>query len=899
MGRQIDRQDRNKKIRKACAVDLFAVTVIFLILYNSFLFGGQMYAYCDVGADTVDQYLPNICYETELIRSGELEGYQLSYGFGKHVAGLLLEYLNPVNLPLLLLGQSDLPAALMLSLYLKYVLICLFALLYFCRILKNEKVASLCALLWTFSGYAVLWGQHYHFLTMILAFTVVMYGFQLYLEADKHWYAVIAGMALLFWTSYYFAYITCFFLIIYGVVFLLHQAEPVGRILKKAVVFVPVAVLAACIAGETLAVDVATFFGSFRVGQVTSQTAGDWHYPMQYVYGYLARFFSNDLLGTGDTFYGPVNYYEFAVLSVSILSVFSVVYLLLGKYWKRVILICVGCAAALCLPSVNQLLTFSRITQRWTYLLCFVQVLGIGFAFAEAAQTSHERKGRNRILLAILITDLLLLLSAVVLYRYHIQTGGWILNKSACIKLAIIIGAYHIGGIAMLARRKYAFGILLTLVVIELSLANYASVNQRNTISVEQWESGMYHDGTEDVVQWIRQQDPSLYRISKTYTSVSNCDAMMQGFNGTATYDSTNSAALITLADAFGYSGVGNRVHFAGNDLLANTMLGVKYVIAHTEEALDPLVYTKIYSDETYCVYENKYWLGFGTVYRKSAQQEDVLAQTTVDSLAAMTDSFYYTEDSTGELQDRTVSVDLLPYLTGSENCEVAEGEAITVVGTGYNMQLQFALPEIPQDHLVAGIRITITAQSASTVTVVTACETEYGTETRRDVVNYGAGTGTYVLNTVNNPAASSVSLYASWAPQTVIIESMDVLLLPGLDTLRNNLQELQDSRINMEQVSRNVFVCTMRDSMDEGMAVLPLIYSPNWRATVDGESAEVYNVNGGLVGIPLKSGASEVRIEYCDSSYRLGCALTLIGILAYTLLIMKYRKQNVIKEKG
>lgn len=57
-------------------------------------------------------------------------------------------------------------------------------------------------------------GQHYHFLTMILAFTVVMYGFQLYLEADKHWYAVIAGMALLFWTFYYFAYITCFFLII-------------------------------------------------------------------------------------------------------------------------------------------------------------------------------------------------------------------------------------------------------------------------------------------------------------------------------------------------------------------------------------------------------------------------------------------------------------------------------------------------------------------------------------------------------------------------------------------------------------------------------------------------------------------------------------------------------------
>lgn len=58
----------------------------------------------------------------------------------------------------------------------------------------------------------------------------------------------------------------------FGVVYLLHQAEPVGKIFNKAVVFVPAAVLAACIAGETLAVDVATFFGSFRVGQAASQT---------------------------------------------------------------------------------------------------------------------------------------------------------------------------------------------------------------------------------------------------------------------------------------------------------------------------------------------------------------------------------------------------------------------------------------------------------------------------------------------------------------------------------------------------------------------------------------------------------------------------------------------------
>ena len=33
--------------------------------------GGKMYAYSDIGADTIDQYLPVMVYETEMIREGK------------------------------------------------------------------------------------------------------------------------------------------------------------------------------------------------------------------------------------------------------------------------------------------------------------------------------------------------------------------------------------------------------------------------------------------------------------------------------------------------------------------------------------------------------------------------------------------------------------------------------------------------------------------------------------------------------------------------------------------------------------------------------------------------------------------------------------------------------------
>jgi len=199
---------------------------------------------------------------------------------------------------------------------------------------------------------------------------------------------------------------------------------------------------------------------------------------------------------------------------------------------------------------------------------------------------------------------------------------------------------------------------------------------------------------------------------------------------------------------------------------------------------------------------------------------------------------------------------------------------------------LLFALPEIPEDHMVAGIRVTLSAQAASTVTIITEAETACGTETRKSVANYAAGTGSYVLDTVNNSDISSICVYASWAPQTVNIESLELLLLPCRDVLENNLQELQKNNIQAEKLNKNTFLFTVTDAPENGMLVLPLIYSQKWCAEVDGKPVKVYNVNGGLVGIPLNSGDTVVNIAYSENFYPVGICLTVVGVLILLLSI-------------
>lgn len=876
-----------KRIWRLYLIDLLVMTIIFLILYHSFLFDGQMYAYSDVGADTIDQYLPNMCYDTEKIRSGVYGEYDLSYGLGSYTGGYLLKYLNPVNLPILLLGQEQLPTALMISLYLKYALICLFALLYFDKLLGNDKVAAVCALLWTFSGYSVLWGQHYNFMTSILSFTVAMYGFQLYLDDDKLWYLVIPAIALLAVTSYYFLYISCYFFLIYGVLYLAFRKSAILRIIKKAGGFVLVMLLAACMAGESLWPRIAVFFSSSRVDQVANATPSELLYGTNYLYGYLARFLSNDLIGTGDLFYGPVNYYEFAILSVSVLSVFSFAYLIQGKYWKRTVALYSIGILSLCFPTVNRLLTFSEVTQRWTYLLCFAQVIGIGFALADGCGKCNKNNGRKRIVRTVLIADAIMLLVCTLLYHYHVQTGGWILNKNACCKIVLILVAYHLAAFGVLVTKKHEFVIIMTIVAMELTVANYGCVNQRSTISVDQWRTSMYNDGTQEIVQWIHEQDQSLYRINKTYTSVSNCDALMQGYYGMATYSSTNPAELVSLAKSYGYASAGNRIRFAANDLLANTMLGVKYVITGKDEVLDPEYYEKIYSDENYCVYENKYWIGFGYIYQQEAEQKDVLADTSLDILVTMSDKYYFTEQVNPDRVDRTVGVDLLPYLSGNENCEILAAETISMTGTGYDMSLSFVAPEIPENYMAAGIRVKITAEKPSSLTVVTEAVSEAGAESRRDVIYYDAGTGTYELNTVTGAEIGNIQLYLSWEPQSINIEAVELMLLPGQTQLQQNLLALQkNGNVNAEYTQEG-FSISLQTPMDETvMLCVPLIYSQYWHATVNGKEATVHNINGGLIGIELQPGETDIGIEYANHLFKVGNCISIAGLVVFLAVV-------------
>ena len=789
------------------------------------------------------------------------------------------------------MGENHLHIALLISLYLKYALICLFALLFFLRVLKYEKAAAVCALLWTFSGYAVLWGQHYHFLTAILGFTVAVWGFQLYLDGSRWRFLAVPAVAVLAVTSYYHLYIACFFFLIYGIVWLSCRGEKPGAIAKKAGGFVLYMIPVLLLAGETVLPAVFNFLSSARVSQVTSSASVPLVYEPKVLVAYAARLLSNDLIGTGDGFRGPTNYYECAILHVSVLFLFALCYLLTGPKKGRVLLIAGGCVLALCLPVVSRILVFSTTAQRWTYLLAFAQVIAIGLCLSDVMRTWGSARCRRRMGLALLMADGLLAVLLGALVMCHIYTGGWLLNRKACGILVLTVGIYHL--VFFLAGKKKlpAFALLSVAVAAELLLGNYACVNDRQTVPVEQWYGSMYYDGSRDAVQWIAGYDEGLYRVSKTEPAVNDCDPLIQGYRGVSVYNSTNAAELVALANSFGYNQAGNHVRFEGTDLLSNTMLGVKYVIAGAEESLNPAYYEKLYENATHAVYENRFWLGFGYLYSQQTDKASALAGTGLERAVELSRAYYLTGEEGGEGAHTPVTLDLLPHLVSGENCVWETAGELVVTGTGTGMQLVFDVPAVPEGMLAAGIRLEMDAAASAAVCLMTAAGDTPFDASRYDIVYYPAGSGVYWLDALTDTNPDRVRLDLSWIPQTIRLTGVELVLVEEA-VLRRNLTALQETAVTDMDRDGNTLRCQTRvDEPGGAMLCVPLLYSGNWSVTVDGQPAQAVSINGGLVGVPLSQGTHSVAFSYVNAHYGMGLALS--GLAALSFIAFLYQRKH------
>ncbi len=72
---------------------------------------------------------------------------------------------------------------------------------------------------------------------------------------------------------------------------------------------------------------------------------------------------------------------------------------------------------------------------------------------------------------------------------------------------------------------------------------------------------------------------------------------------------------------------------------------------------------------------------------------------------------------------------------------------------------------------------------------------------------------------------------------------------------------------------------------------VLAYTYYPGWRATIDGQPADVLRANYAFMALPLETGKHRVVLDYRPTSLALGALITVLSVLAITSVVVITRR--------
>ena len=571
--RLYDRLSAPSERRTRLEVTMLVATILLgiAVIYFNFFTGTSYFAYRDMGADTVDQYVP---YYLDLVRkvgSGSLGTWNMSYGLGASFMSYQSWTLDPfclVIVPLtLLLGQAHLSLVLVIAQGLKMLLCGLLfdhVLTFYCKRPLSRIVGSV---LYSFCGFLLLWGQHYWIGASIVMATLMMLMLELLMQrwTMPRFWGLLAASAASIIMSTYSGYAAMLFSLSYALLRIpiatdAHGARAYLRQLFRLAVPVACGVLVSCVTLVPYAI--AMVQESSRVvssGQAPlSSRMGGYargFVPLRWIPYLLSRLLGNGLVSAGVELPGGLvpasrefaqtNVYEMVQMGF---SVGAVVLLCQFAWWevthadaREKMLTAV--AGALCvLYCVNYFLpalsnVFSAVRYRSCFALAAPACIAMSLAFEHCLL-------EDRPSLPALVVSSVLTVAILAWSLLHTQNG-----RLACLYFSLAFVVFLVLCVARSRGAREALVVTLAAaVVLSTSVVDgFFVTNNRTWCTKDDFPNATssYERDLRAALRYIRSQDsdePATYRTSLAMDDLNA--SLAQGFMGVDSYNSTINSNL-------------------------------------------------------------------------------------------------------------------------------------------------------------------------------------------------------------------------------------------------------------------------------------------------------------------------------------------------------------------
>ena len=557
-----------------------ALLVTGLLVYQDFVFGDKTLLYKDIGSDSLNVYYPYYLALSNYLRQFGIPSWSFEVGMGQD----LYPYFGTVLLtPLIWLGKAAVAKALVYQ-HLFYVLIG--GLLFSCFLRDrgvNFESSLLGSVLLAFSAYMCMGSCWFILALEVIAYTFVLFAAEKAFLAGRWLYLVVAVLVTGFINAfqlYLCAVLLCLYVPARSVE--LHSWRS-GTIFRSAAFLAFAAVIGV---GLGAVISIPNLYGLLNSPRGSGAIANIWPTPKLFQFDTALHYFtavfrpfSNDILGTGDTFRGWQNYLEAPISYCGLLPllIFPQAFLRVQGHRRAVyIAFLVFLILPILFPWFRHL--FWAFQGDYYREFSLFSIFGIITLSMAALSRFAEERNLNLWLLGGTLAALIALLYLPVGDLKALLDPD--IRKTAAILLSIYATLLALGQI--LNRPMLVIWLIITLSLVELIHFDRMTVSNRSVVTKQELTQSVgYNDETRDTIHELSQSDQSFYRLTKTWGSSPSVhgslnDAMVFGYYSTSSYSSFNNLNYIKFliaVDAIPQSDIATRAQWstglAGHRLLS------------------------------------------------------------------------------------------------------------------------------------------------------------------------------------------------------------------------------------------------------------------------------------------------------------------------------------------
>lgn len=795
--------------------------------------------------------------------------YTFSKNLGGDMIGFSAYYLqNPFLLVLLLFPNHILPLGIWVMIILQVASCSLTFNIYLNRTNTPSMMSIIFSLAYAFMGYIFGYIYSPNYFCNIIVLPLVMLGIHKILKNYKDFWLYMITLALSILLNYYLGYMLCIFSVLFFLYLLIIKTEWFRHIKeygKQIVSFLVASVLGAALTAFNLIPIVFSLQGQKEVPTGSSLSFYR-NFPMINVF---SKLYSN-------MFDGNTSNDNFPFIYVGIIAVIFVCFYFLSKeisVKEKIVTAGFLCIMLMCFyihtldviwHGFNEPVGFPyRDVFYFSFLLLMIAYQGF-------TVSCRQLKMKECSIFA----------AVFVLYSIYL----FMTNKSALVFrsiifdsiLLILLIAVIYGTLYLKWSQNVLFFSILAIQIFDLSSNAVTSVKQY-TDYVPMQEYSEYISQTEPLIQYVKEQDDSLYRMEKNFERSHN-DSMQFNYRGLSHSSSCEKDYVKNFMEKLGFRNFGLWAYYdEGGTAFADCFLGIKYYISQFDATGKP--YELIYQENQKYVFQNPYALPLAFGVREQArsvamsEKNSFLLQNEMAGIFGKEAQIY----SEVKQEKRT--------LVNLEETEEEAYEKLTRLNAEEDAYIEYKL-KITKNQPVY-LFFEAPERQAAEITVDDFWYGNYFSDTKWDIIEIGSHQEGDIV---------SVKLYVKGDDLRLgnayfYYEDKDILI--------DMYQQAELEVAELECVSDSHLQGTVQIT-DSDYLLFTIPYEQDWKIWIDGNETEQIEVFDALMAVPVTEGTHTIELRYIPRGFIAGAIISALAVLVCMLLFFKKgRASNEIKAES